>query len=269
MLTSLQGPNGAVIHYRAAKETARDIKAGSLLLLDSGGQYDCGTTDVTRVYHFGGDSIQPSQEMREAYTRVLKGHIAVDTAVFPEGTPGFVLDAYARRWLWQSGLNYLHGTGHGVGAALNVHEGPQSISPRFTNMTPLKPGMIISNEPGFYKDGEFGIRIENLLEVVEADTKHNFNDGKYLKFERLTHVPIQTKCIDFDLLTDEEIDWLNTYHESVWKKISPRIKDEMVAMDWLFEATKPVTRPPPKAKTDPSSDAPVESSAGTSGVAAV
>eukprot|EP00466_Bigelowiella_natans_P008801 jgi/Bigna1/41002/e_gw1.48.3.1 len=126
-----EGPNGAVIHYRAAKDTARGIKAGSMLLVDSGGQYECGTTDCTRVYHFGGDAAQPTPFQKEVYTRVLKGHIAVDQSVWPENTPGHVLDAYARRPLWEGGLNYLHGTGHGVGAALNVHEGPQSISPRY------------------------------------------------------------------------------------------------------------------------------------------
>jgi len=237
-----EGPNGAVIHYRAAKDTSRVIKAGSLLLLDSGGQYEMGTTDVTRVYHFGGDDHPPSPFQKEIFTRVLKGHIAVDTAVFPEGTPGFVLDAFARRDLWSAGLNYLHGTGHGVGAVLNVHEGPHSISPRFTNQTPLKPGMITSNEPGFYSDGSFGIRIENLLVVTEAQTENNFNDAKYLKFEKLTYVPIQSKLIETEMLTDEELKWINDYHRQVWDKISPRVNDQPIALDWLFENTKPIHR---------------------------
>jgi len=240
-----EGPNGAVIHYRAAKDTARGIKAGSMLLVDSGGQYECGTTDCTRVYHFGGDAAQPTPFQKEVYTRVLKGHIAVDQSVWPENTPGHVLDAYARRPLWEGGLNYLHGTGHGVGAALNVHEGPQSISPRFTNQTPLKEGMICSNEPGYYEDGQFGVRIENLLIVQPAETKHQFNDGKYLKFERLTHTPIQTKLIDLDLLSESEVAWINTYHQEVWEKISPRLTDEPVALDWLFDHTQPIEKPRP------------------------
>jgi len=239
-----EGPNGAVIHYRAAKATARDIKAGSLILIDSGGQYDCGTTDVTRVYHFGGDKHQPTQEQKDVYTRVLKGHIAVDTAVFPEGTPGFVLDVFARRHLWEAGLNYLHGTGHGVGAALNVHEGPHSISPRFTNTVPLKPGMICSNEPGYYEDGVYGMRIENLLIVTEKETPNTFNDVKYLGFERLTHVPIQRKLLNLDLMTDDEIKWMNDYHNEIWEKISPRVSDEQAALDWLFDNTQPIKREP-------------------------
>mmetsp|Transcript_3447 Transcript_3447/g.8118 ORF Transcript_3447/g.8118 Transcript_3447/m.8118 type:complete len:777 (-) Transcript_3447:379-2709(-) len=237
-----EGPNGAVIHYRASKKSARQIKAGSLLLVDSGGQYDCGTTDVTRVFHLGGDDHQPTKFMREVFTRVLKGHIALDTSVWPEGTPGFVLDAYARRPLWEAGLNYLHGTGHGVGAALNVHEGPQSISPRFNNETPLKPGMIVSNEPAYYEDGSFGVRIENLLYVEKAATSNQFNGVQYLKFSKLTHCPIQAKMLEKSLLTDFEIEWINQYHRQVWDKISPRLSDEPVAIDWLFENTQPIKR---------------------------
>jgi len=237
-----EGPNGAIIHYRADKDTARDIKAGSLLLLDSGGQYDCGTTDVTRVYHFGGDAHQPTDFQKEAYTRVLKGHIALDTAVFPEGTPGHVLDAYARRYLWEAGLNYLHGTGHGVGAALNVHEGPQSISPRFTNPTPLSAGMVCSNEPGYYEDNSFGIRIENLLAVTPKES-NEFNGVKYMGFERLTYVPIQIKMMKLELLTDEEIEWINDYHSEVWEKVSGRVGDEQIAQNWLFDNTQPIERP--------------------------
>lgn len=185
-----EGPNGAVIHYRPAPESARAIGPQSLLLLDSGGQYDCGTTDVTRTVHFGA----PSPWQRQCFTRVLQGHIALDTAVFPENLPGFALDAFARRSLWASGLDYRHGTGHGVGAALNVHEGPQGISPRFGNLTGLQPSMVVSNEPGYYEDGAFGIRIENLQVIVDAKTANRFGGTTFLGFERLTLVPIQEKA---------------------------------------------------------------------------
>lgn len=181
---------GAVIHYRPVEGSCRAVGPQSLLLLDSGGQYDCGTTDVTRTTHLG----YPSPWQRECFTRVLQGHIALDKMVFPEGIPGFVLDAFARRALWEAGLDYRHGTGHGVGAALNVHEGPQGISPRFGNMTGLQASMVVSNEPGYYEDGAFGIRIENLQIVAEASTAHRFGGTTFLGFERLTLVPIQAKA---------------------------------------------------------------------------
>lgn len=231
-----EGPHGAIIHYRASKEGARDVGPESLILCDSGGQYDCGTTDVTRTHHLG----TPTDHQKDAYTRVLQGHIGLTTAVFPQDTSGFVLDAFARRHLWEAGLDYRHGTGHGVGAALNVHEGPQSISPRFGNMTGLVPGMILSNEPGYYEDGGFGIRIENLLVVREARTSHNFGDKKYLTFDYLTHIPIQKKLIDFSLMSGAEVRWLNEYHAVVWEKVSPRVTDEKVKA-WLKEACAPVT----------------------------
>ena len=230
-----EGPHGAIIHYRASKATARDVTPDSLLLCDSGGQYDCGTTDVTRTHHTG----TPTAFQKEAYTRVLQGHIGLSTAVFPIETSGFVLDAFARRSLWQAGLDYRHGTGHGVGAALNVHEGPQSISPRFGNPTGLLPGMILSNEPGYYEDGGFGIRIENLLVVKEAPTSHTFGDKKYLMFEPLTFIPIQKKLIDWSLMSGAEVKWLNEYHARVWELVSPRVEDEDVKA-WLREATNPV-----------------------------
>lgn len=182
--------SGAVIHYRPVEGSSRAIGPQSLLLLDSGGQYDCGTTDVTRTVHFG----RPSDWQRQCFTRVLQGHIALDTMVFPEGIPGFVLDAFARRSLWASGLDYRHGTGHGVGAALNVHEGPQGISPRFGNSTGLQASMVVSNEPGYYEDGAFGIRIENLQIIAEAKTSHRFGGTSFLGFERLTLVPMQEKA---------------------------------------------------------------------------
>ena len=169
------GPNGAVIHYRASRPTARPVSAAELLLIDSGGQYDCGTTDVTRTLHLG----EPSAHQRACFTAVLKGHIELDAAVWPEGTPGCALDTLARVHLWKHGLNYRHGTGHGVGAALNVHEGPQSISARFGNTQPLLPAMVCSNEPGYYEDGAFGIRIENLFVVVERETPFRFAGQPY------------------------------------------------------------------------------------------
>ncbi|GFZ02959.1 metallopeptidase M24 family protein [Actinidia rufa] len=182
------GPNGAIIHYKPEPGSCSIVNAKKLFLLDSGAQYIDGTTDVTRTVHFG----EPSAWEKECFTRVLQGHIALDQAVFPENTPGFVLDAFARSSLWKIGLDYRHGTGHGVGAALNVHEGPQSISFRFGNMTPLQKGMIVSNEPGYYEDHAFGIRIENLLHVEESDTPNRFGGIGYMGFEKLTFVPIQT-----------------------------------------------------------------------------
>ena len=160
--------------------------------------------------------------------------------VFPTGTKGFVLDAFARSHLWASGLDYRHGTGHGVGAALNVHEGPQGISPRFGNMTALLPGMILSNEPGYYEDGAFGIRIENLLHVVDADTKHNFGDTGFMKFESLTLIPIQAKLMDLSIMSDKEIEWVNEYHAKVWEKISPRVEGDTKA--WLEKACVAISR---------------------------
>ncbi|KAI7745417.1 hypothetical protein M8C21_016570 [Ambrosia artemisiifolia] len=209
------GANGAIIHYRAEPGSCGIVDTQKLFLLDSGAQYLDGTTDITRTVHFG----QPSERQKECFTRVLQGHIALDQAVFPENTPGFVLDAFARSSLWKVGLDYRHGTGHGVGAALNVHEGPQSISFRFGNMTPMLKGMIVSNEPGYYEDHAFGIRIENLLYVKEIDTPNRFGGITYIGFEKLTFVPIQTKLVDLTLLSESEIDWLNDYHSQVWEKV--------------------------------------------------
>ncbi|KAH7438324.1 hypothetical protein KP509_04G010100, partial [Ceratopteris richardii] len=228
------GPNGAIIHYRAEPETCRIVDDKHMFLLDSGGQYIDGTTDVTRTLHFG----TPTARQKECFTRVLQGHIAVDKAVFPEGTPGFVLDVLARSSLWKIGLDYRHGTGHGVGAALNVHEGPQSISARFGNMTGLEAGMIVSNEPGYYEDRSFGIRIENLLVIGEVDTANHFGGTTYLGFEKLTFVPIQKNLIDITLLSKEETDWLNTYHHEVWQKISPLVEAD--ALEWLKKNTEAI-----------------------------
>jgi len=230
------GPNGAIIHYRAEEESCGYVDHTSMLLLDSGAQYVDGTTDVTRTMHFG----EPTQWQRECYTRVLKGNIAVDSAVFPENAPGLLLDSFARRALWEAGLDYAHGTGHGVGAALNVHEGPQSISPRTANTTPLQPGMVVSNEPGYYEPGNFGVRIENLLLVCEAGTASEHTGRKFRKFERLTLIPIQKSLIDVSLMTVQELDWLDAYHEEVWDKISPLVEGK--TLSWLTEATAPIHR---------------------------
>ncbi|XP_027107686.1 aminopeptidase P2-like isoform X1 [Coffea arabica] len=231
------GANGAIIHYKPEPGTCSIVHADKLFLLDSGAQYHDGTTDVTRTVHFG----EPSSRQRECFTRVLQGHIALDQAVFPENTPGFVLDAFARSALWKIGLDYRHGTGHGVGAALNVHEGPQSISFRFGNMTPLLKGMVVSNEPGYYEDHSFGIRIENLLFVKELDTPNNYGGHAYLGFEKLTFVPIQTKLIEVSLLSDAEINWVNDYHKQVWEKVSTLLDGS--ARQWLWNNTRPLVKP--------------------------
>lgn len=228
--------NGAIIHYRAQPETCKTVDSETLLLLDSGGQYDCGTTDITRTMHFG----TPTAYQKRCYTRVLQGHIALDQAVFPEGTPGAALDAFARMALWKDGLNYRHGTGHGVGAALNVHEGPQSISMRFNITVPLAERMVVSNEPGYYEDGGFGIRIENLVTVKEIDTPHRFGGVAYFGFNVITLVPIQTKLIDLSLMTDADVAWLDSYHKKVWEQVSPRLADKPEVLEWLRINTRPI-----------------------------
>ena len=209
--------NGAVIHYRAEKDTALPIKPEGILLLDSGGQYRDGTTDITRTVALG----PVSEEVKDHYTRVLKGHIALSSIIFPEGTTGVQLDILARQPLWSAGLNYGHGTGHGVGHFLNVHEGPQGITPNpktSRGQHPITPGMLLSNEPGFYKEGEYGIRIENLdLCVEKMETEH----GKFYTFESRTLFPIATDLILLPLLTASERQWLNEYHARVLEELSP------------------------------------------------
>ncbi|KAF7805115.1 aminopeptidase P2 [Senna tora] len=233
---SASGANGAVIHYRPEPETCSVVAANKLFLLDSGAQYVDGTTDITRTVHFA----KPTEREKECFTRVLQGHIALDLTVFPENTPGFVLDAFARSFLWKIGLDYRHGTGHGVGAALNVHEGPQSISYRYGNLTPLQEGMIVSNEPGYYEDHAFGIRLENLLYVKDVETPNRFGGIQYLGFEKLTFVPFQIKLVDMSLLSAAEVDWLNSYHSQVWEKVSPLLDAHASARQWLWNNTRPV-----------------------------
>ncbi len=222
------GPNGAIVHYRVTTATNRNLKPGELFLVDSGGQYQDGTTDITRTIAIG----KPTREMCERFTQVLKGHIAIATARFPKGTRGVQLDTLARHALWQAGLDFDHGTGHGVGSYLSVHEGPQSISKR--GMAALEPGMIVSNEPGFYKTGEFGIRIENL-EVVTPPAKIAGGDREMLSFETLTFVPMDRRLIVKALLTPPELAWLNSYHAKVMASIGPDLGPDDRA--WLERAT--------------------------------
>ena len=225
------GANGAIVHYRASGATERTLEPGSLYLVDSGGQYRDGTTDITRTVAVG----TPSPEMRDRFTRVLKGHIALAMARFPEGTTGSQLDALARYALWQAGLDYDHGTGHGVGAYLSVHEGPHRIS-KMPNSVALQPGMIVSNEPGYYKTGAYGIRIENLVAVKAAEIPGA--DRRYLEFETLTLAPIDLACVEPGLLTEAEKTWLNDYHRRVRETVGPNVDETTRA--WLAEATRAI-----------------------------
>ncbi|MDR3449203.1 MAG: aminopeptidase P family protein [Alphaproteobacteria bacterium] len=225
------GEHGAIVHYRATRASDAPLKDGQLFLLDSGGQYLDGTTDVTRTIALG----TPTPEMRDRFTRVLKGHIALAAIRFPAGTAGSELDVLARQYLWEVGLDYGHGTGHGVGCYLGVHEGPQNISKR--SKVPLQPGMVVSNEPGFYKAGGYGIRIENLQCVVEVA---GGGEHKMLGFETLTLCPIDRKLIDVAMLTKSEIDWLNAYHARILQVLRPMIDESSVV--WLEAATLPISR---------------------------
>jgi Xaa-Pro aminopeptidase len=226
------GPNGAIVHYRVTERTNRAMKPGELYLVDSGGQYLDGTTDITRTIPIGA----PTDEMRDRFTRVLKGHIGLAMARFPEGTKGVHLDAFARAPLWAAGLDYSHGTGHGVGAYLSVHEGPQNISKALRD-TVLKPGMILSNEPGYYKTGAYGIRIENLVVVTEGEVPPG-GEQKILGFETLTLAPIDLRLVDRSLLTQAEIGWLNAYHAQVRALVGPHVEDDVAK--WLDQATRAI-----------------------------
>ncbi|MDP9126868.1 MAG: aminopeptidase P family protein [Pseudomonadota bacterium] len=227
------GPHGAIVHYRATKISNRKLERGQLFLLDSGGQYMDGTTDVTRTIAVG----KPSLEMRDRFTRVLKGHIALASIRFPEGTTGAELDVLARQFLWAIGCDYNHGTGHGVGSYLGVHEGPQGISKR--NRIALKPGMVVSNEPGYYKTAQYGIRIENLQVVTEIiESTAGTADKRMLGFETLTLAPIDRRLIELTMLTEPEIKWLNAYHGRVREVIRPLVDE--VSAQWLIDATAPL-----------------------------
>ena len=226
---SAAGPNAAIPHYRVSEQSNLPIENNRIYLVDSGGQYVDGTTDITRTVIVG----EPTEEMRDRFTRVLKGHIAVATACFPKGTRGSQLDSFARRPLWEAGLDYAHGTGHGVGSFLSVHEGPQRISPVGSSQSggdePLCAGMILSNEPGYYKSGDYGIRIENLVLVVEREVAGAEKD--MLGFETLTFAPIDRRLIDAEMLEPEELVWLNCYHAHVLAKIGPQLKG--ADLEWL------------------------------------
>ncbi|MGP1273795.1 MAG: aminopeptidase P family protein [Caulobacterales bacterium] len=228
------GPNGALPHYRVSTETVRKISPGTLYLVDSGGQYPDGTTDITRTVPIG----EPDAEMRRAFTLVLKGHIALARIRFPEGTTGSQLDALARQPLWMAGMDYDHGTGHGVGSYLSVHEGPGRIA-KAPNTIALKPGMIFSNEPGFYKTGHWGIRIETL-QVVTPPEDLPGGERPMMGFETLTLAPIHTGLLDMSLMSAEDRDWLNIYHAAVLEKVGPLVADERQVHAWLTSACKPV-----------------------------
>ncbi len=221
------GPNGAIVHYRVTRKSNRRIVAGDLLLIDSGAQYQDGTTDVTRTIAIG----TPTQEMRDRFTRVLRGHIGIARAVFPDGTTGAQLDTLARQYLWQAGIDFEHGTGHGVGSYLSVHEGPARISK--LGGTPLKRGMILSNEPGYYKTDGFGIRIENLELVVSADIAGA--EKPMNAFETLTLAPIDRRLVELEMLSPDELKWLNAYHTRVRDEVRPQLDDATKA--WLDAAT--------------------------------
>jgi Xaa-Pro aminopeptidase len=225
------GPDGAIVHYRVTTRTNRAIAPGELFLIDSGAQYEDGTTDITRTVAVG----EPTAEMRDRFTRVLRGHIAIARAVFPDGTTGAQLDSFARQFLWSEGLDFDHGTGHGVGSYLSVHEGPARISK--LGAAALKRGMILSNEPGYYKSGAYGIRIENLVLVVEADSVAGAEKALNA-FETLTLAPIDRRLIVAKMLTAEETAWLDRYHARVHETLAPLVDTE--TRGWLVAATRPL-----------------------------
>jgi Xaa-Pro aminopeptidase len=224
------GSNGAIVHYKANHTSCKNLKAGDLLLVDSGGQYLDGTTDVTRTVALFPNEKTIQKEKKDRFTRVLKGHIAIACSVFKKGTSGKDLDPYARKYLIEEGLDYKHGTGHGVGSFLGVHEGPQSISP--LGVQEIKEGMIISNEPGYYKENEYGIRIENLILTKEM------NDSNNLYFKTLTLAPIDKNLISREMLNDDEIDWIDKYHEKVYKNLSGFMQEKELV--WLKKSCEPI-----------------------------
>lgn len=233
---SSTGPNGAIIHYKPERGNCAVIDPKAIYLCDSGAQYLDGTTDTTRTLHFG----TPTEAERKAYTLVLKGNMALDMAVFPKGTTGFALDGFARQFLWKEGLDYRHGTGHGVGSYLNVHEGPIGIGTRkqYAEVS-LAAGNVTSIEPGFYEDGSYGIRIENIAMVREVKTEHSFGDKPFLGFEHVTMVPYCRALIDTKLLTAEEKKWLNDYHTDIFEKTKGYFESDFLTMAWLKRETQP------------------------------
>lgn len=234
---SSTGANAAVIHYKPEPGLCSTIDPAAIYLCDSGAQYLDGTTDTTRTMHFG----TPTQLERKAYTLVLKGVIALDTAVFPKGTSGFQIDSFARQFLWREGLDYRHGTGHGVGSYLNVHEGPIGIGTRIAfSEVPLSAGNVLSDEPGYYEDGSFGIRIENMIIAKEVETAHRFGDKPYFGFEHVTMVPYCRKLIDAALLTDAEREWVNSYHREIVEKTKAFFEGDEKTLKWLERETKAI-----------------------------
>jgi Xaa-Pro aminopeptidase len=212
------------------------IDPNAIYLCDSGAQFLDGTTDTTRTLHFG----SPTAIEKESYTLVLKGNIALEQIKFPKGVTGFALDTLARQFLWAQGLDYRHGTGHGVGSFLNVHEGPIGIGTRVQySEVALSVGNVVSNEPGYYEDGAFGIRIENIIMVREVHTAHRFGDKPFLGFEHVTMVPMCRKLIDVGLLTPGERKWLNEYHREVWEKTKGYFEKDAVSRKWLERETEP------------------------------
>lgn len=233
------GPNAAIIHYKPEKGTDALLNSSMIYLCDSGAQYQDGTTDVTRTIHFG----QPSQKEKSCYTLVLKGHISLGRSVFPMGTSGMKLDILARQYLWQYGLDYRHGTGHGVGHFLNVHEGPHGISGRLEyNEVNLVEGMTVTNEPGYYEDGQFGIRIENVMLVRKKNMSSTFGNVEYFEFETVTMAPMCRALIQVDLLCEEELLWLDCYHERVFGNLKPLLANDPRAQSWLERETRPFLR---------------------------
>jgi Xaa-Pro aminopeptidase len=226
------GAHGAIVHYSATADSDATLTADNMFLLDSGGQYFDGTTDITRTVSLGNTTAQQKRD----FTLVMKGHIAVGSIIFPAGTRGAQLDALARQFLWKDGLSYLHGTGHGVGHFLNVHEGPQSIRLN-ENPATLMPGMITSNEPGVYREGEYGIRCENLVLTVPA---FSTEFGEFYKFETLTLFPFDLNLFDTTIMSDEEIAWINDYHTMVRTRLTPHLNAEQAA--WLEAKTAELTR---------------------------
>lgn len=227
------GPHGAIIHYRPTPDAALKVSDADMLLIDSGGQYLDGTTDITRTVHLG----EPTPEHRARFTAVLKAHIALDFQRFPRGAKGVALDAVARSRMWALGLDYQHGTGHGVGAAMNVHEEPPRINATPTGFFPLHPGMVFSNEPGFYAEGRFGVRIENLVEIVRDDRPVE-GETEFLCVRSLTLCPIQLKLVDGAMLDEREVEWLDAYHARVRDELTPLLDDEHAR--WLASATAPL-----------------------------
>ncbi|KTW27323.1 hypothetical protein T552_02307 [Pneumocystis carinii B80] len=232
---SSSGKNGAIIHYKPEKESCSPIDINHIYLCDSGAQYRDGTTDVTRTYHFG----VPTEKERKTFTCVLKGHIALAMAVFPRGTTGYILDILARQYLWGIGLDYLHGTGHGVGSFLNVHEPPIGIAQKqLYNEMILLPGMVLSDEPGFYENGCYGQRIESIVAVKNTDTTYHFGNSPYYGFEYLTMCPLGLNLIDLNLLQENEKQWINSYHKLVLEKLGPFLEDDLRAYKWLIKETQ-------------------------------